>query len=251
LNRFHKSAEREFEGLAMKIFLVYIALLTATQAVAEESENPTYCEEPKFSIRNDRLDNEARNLPLVSAEEAQDPQIGRKLASEPGPYGHSELGFRYLARLFGYTGGFGSKAEVENWLADQELKDYQNKKGLHDVWNEWVVNPAKRLSVPIGGVEAIPALAGPEIFFQNRFDQDSFDRCLAVRLKTMACENYLGDRKIESGDRVYFAGGASSRAGCKLVRNPYGYEAKRIRELEEQKSGVSGGKSNVSVKPAQ
>lgn len=223
----------------MKILLVYIALVSATPAMAEESEEPAYCEEPKFTIKNEKLTNEAQNLPLVSPEEAKDPQIGRKLASEPGPYGHSELGFRYLSRLFGYPGKFGDKTAVENWLADQELKDYQNKKGLHEAWDQWVVNPAKRLSVPTGPVRDIAAAAGPEVFFRNRFDQNRFDRCISVQLKVMACENYLGDRKIESGDRVYLAASSSSRGGCKLVRNPYGYEARRKRELDDQNSGVS------------
>jgi hypothetical protein len=249
LNRFHEFAEREFEGLAMKTVFIYIALVSASPAWSQESEDPVYCEEPKFAIKNERLSNEAQNLPLVNPEEAKDPEIGRKLASEPGPYGHSELGFRYLSRLFGYTGDFGDKSKVENWIADQELKDYQNKKGLHEAWDQWVVNPVKRLSVPAGPVGKISALAGPDIFFQNRFDQNNFDRCISVQLKVMACENYLGDRKIESGDRVYLAGSGSSRAGCKLVRNPYGFEARRKRELDQQISGVSGN-SDVNVKSA-
>ena len=233
----------------LKIIIIYTALLATIPARAEEQEEssrPSYCPEPVFSIRNDRMPaSEALNLPLVSEQEAADPEIGRKLATTPGPYGHSELGFRYLARLFGYKGKFGGKDEVEGWLAEQERSDYRAKRGLHQAWEQWVVSPAKRLSVPAGPVSSIPARAGPEIFFRDGADQGSFDYCIAVRLKTMACENYLGDRPPESGDRVKFAMNDAGIVPCRIVRNPYGYETRRL-EIYNEKHGGQNNASGIS-----
>jgi hypothetical protein len=246
LNPGRGTAEREFEGLVMKIYFVYFLLFTGSLAFAEESEEePKYCDEPKFSIRNNQLVNPAMSLPLVSAEESRDPEIGRKLASEPGPYGHSELGFRYLSRLFGYPGEFGDKSKVEEWLTDQEIKHYNSKRGLRAAWDQWVVNPAKRLAVPPGPVSKIPAMADVDVFFPNRLYQHDFERCVTVQLKVLSCENYLGDRKIEPDDRVYLANSESARSSCKLVRNPYGYEARRLKELQDKMNGNSGVSGNV------
>jgi hypothetical protein len=222
----------------MKALIVVVALHSPL-ALAEEY--PAYCEEPKFVIKTVNTKAKVENLSLISPEESMDPEIGRKLASQPGPYGHSELGFRYLSRLFGYPGTFGDRQKVEDWLAEEEIQNYQQKKGLKKAWDQWVTNPVKRLSVPLGPVNKIPAQAGPGLFFRDRWDQANHARCISRQIALQFCENYLGDRKPEEGDRVYYAGNFPSQ--CKLVRNPYGYEALRKKDLDKPtpaRSNASG-----------
>lgn len=210
----------------MKTFIVLV-LLQSQPARAEEY--PAYCGEPDFAIKTVTPKITAEKLSLLNPEESLDPEIGRKLATKPGPYGHSELGFRYLSRLFGYPGNFGDRKKVEDWLADEEIQNFEQKKGLKKAWDQWVTNPVKRLSVPLGPVEKIPQDANASVFFRDRWDQANHARCVSRQIALQLCENYLGDRKPEQGDRVYYAGNFPTQ--CKLVRNPFGYEAARKKEL--------------------
>jgi hypothetical protein len=215
------------------VFYLFLAMSSAAWA----NERPQYCAKPDFAIMNLSLRNDNQDLPLLNPKEEADPEAGRRLASAPGPYGHSELGFRYLARLFGYKGKFGGQKEVEGWIADKLKNDYIRNQGLAEAWDHWVANPVKRFSVPEGYVTDIPAGAGSEIFFQDAIDQANFSHCVLLTLRIQACYNYLGDRHPQEGDRVYL-GNPGSPAACKLVRNPYGYEARRKRRLD---SGESSG----------
>lgn len=228
----------------MFLLLLQLAALPAP-GWADDLETEAPCPELPFRVMNPPTSEKVMNLPLVNAEEAGDPEAARKLASQPGPYGHSELGFRYLSRLFGYPGEFKGKAQVEEWLMEKEIRNHGTQSGLGALWDHWVVNPAKRLSVPRGRVNEIPANAGPEIFFRSRLDQFNYGRCISTQLQVMACQNSLGDQLLGAGDRVYF-GGAGSQIRCKVSKNPYGFEAKRKKEIE-QGAGYSPEISNGSI----
>ncbi len=194
------------------------ALFIALPCLAvEEVPTQPLCEEPAYTVRSlPQLPGITGKMnPLLSAEEAKDPEAGRSLAAQPGPYGHSELGFRYLARLFGYPGDFqGGQPAVERWVAEQEVNNYLENKGLKQVWEKWVVNAPKRLSVPVGPVRRIPADANPDIFFKNIYEKASLGRCISFDLAELQCENHLGYVNLKKGHVVYF-GKPGGRAPCK------------------------------------
>lgn len=204
------------------LFFFFIAT-----AQADDADN-TYCSPPTYKVMNQKIQNRGLELPLLTDREKTDPAAGRKLASEPGPYGHSELGFRYLSRIFGFEGDFGgdSQRAVETWLADRSYKNGENDSGALAAWEHWVVEPKKRLSVPRGSLNKISPNAGPEVFFADTADKADFQNCVQNDLSLRACKSFLGDREPEAGDRVYF-GNPGTSAACKLVRNPYGYSARR------------------------
>lgn len=202
----------------MKLLICLPALLLALPLLAHAfGEEDNLCEEPAYTVRTlpQRPGITGQMPPLLSAEEAKDPEAGRNLAAQPGPYGHSELGFRYLARLFGYPGDFsGGQPAVERWIAEEETNHYLENKGMRGVWEKWVVNAPKRLSVPVGPVSRIPANANPDIFFSNVYQKASLGRCISMDLAVLQCENYLGYVKLKKGHVVYF-GKPGGRAPCK------------------------------------
>jgi hypothetical protein len=220
-------------------------MLIATAALADDAtpeERPHYCDEPIYIMRGEPETHESpRDEELLNAEEASDPDLAQSLAATPGPYGHSELGFRYLARVFGYPGKFTTREAVEAWLVTQEAEGHARKKGLWEVWEHWVVNANKRLSVPRGAVNALPRNGDPDMFFIDNRDRMAHARCVKVEIATKLCENYYGrNRKMMENDVVHFAGtnkGAEKFGYCQVTLPPWRI-AQEKRQAEEWNKGV-------------
>jgi hypothetical protein len=207
------------------MLLLYF-LATASFAADDTADRPKYCDEPEYLIRGEPEKHASpRDEDLLNPEEQADPALAQQLAASPGPYGHSELGFRYLARLFGYPGRFGSQKQIEDWIMLQEAQDPQMKKGLWQVWEHWVVNSPKRLSVPRGPVRELPLDGNPDMFFLDIRDRAAHARCLKVELSAQFCVNYLGrDRPLKPKDMVHYAStpaGADKFGYCTLTEPPW------------------------------
>ncbi|MGZ3652325.1 MAG: hypothetical protein ACXWR1_19550 [Bdellovibrionota bacterium] len=202
--------------------MIWIILL-AVAPMASAQERPKYCEEPAFIIRGEPENHaDSPDEEVLTPEERADPALARQLAATPGPYGHSELGFRYLSRMFGYRGGFSERQKVEDWIVHQEAEKHAFKKGLWEVWDHWVVNPSKRLGVPRGRLGRLPADGSPDMFFLDARDRYEYARCVKVELATRLCQNYNGrGREFQEKDVVLFS--RSTRGG-----ENYGYCQVRI-----------------------
>lgn len=190
----------------MKNSVLLLTALTAGAATWPAPALAKLCEEPAYKFRSlPRLPGLTAPLPgLLNEEEKGEEGAGRRLSIQPGPYGHSELGFRYLSRLFGYEGEFDGRPEtVERWLAEEEVKKPQLNRGLRDRWNRWVVNAPRRLSVPVGPVRKIPNDTQGEALFKDLYEQDELNRCVAMDIAALRCENSTGER-LRAGHTVYY-----------------------------------------------
>ena len=196
-----------------------ILLLASAPAFAVEDPSdprPVYCEEPNYIVRGEpEAHDSPRDEDVLNPEEAADPAIAQTLAATPGPYGHSELGFRYLARLFGYTGSFSSREKVEAWLSSQEAEHNAAKKGMWKLWEKWVVNPGKRLAVPRVAVSELPRYGDPDMFFLDSRDRAAHSKCLKTELAAQLCQNYEGrGRAFKDADMILYS--ASSKGAEKF-----------------------------------
>jgi hypothetical protein len=216
---------------AVKFICVLLLLIPGFVSAAEGK----YCEPPVYQVRGRSLDIGKVIAPqaLLNPEEVSDPEAGRKLASTPGPYGHSELGFRHLARLFGYPGKFGDKEKVEEWISLEEINNYQVKRGLRQIWQEWVVEGKKRLPVPTGAVAEIPANASAQIFFDDLADLTDHARCVGDALDKKYCENYVGQIWWSAEDRVSFGKPEKGKRVCAYYAGPVN-RAKQENERKHQ-----------------
>jgi hypothetical protein len=228
------------------LFLV-LFLLPSARALGDPAElRPRYCEEPAFLIRGEPERHESpRDEDVLNAEEMRNPELARALAARPGPYGHSELGFRYLARLFGYPGRFGKREDVEDWLVREEHDHYAQKKGLWNLWDRWVVHAPKRLSVPRGRFSALPVNGNPRMFFLDERDRYAHSRCLKVALASQLCRNYEGrGRELAEKDVVLFPANSrgAERFGYCQVRVPAWRQAIESEEQRAYVERMTGGK---------
>lgn len=206
----------------MNIFWILLIVFSANA-----QEEPKFCEEPSNVIlRNDPPDRSKIAPSLLNPEEMTDSEAGRKLASTPGPYGHSELGFRYLARLFGYPHKFEGREKVEAWIAEQEINNRRQKNGLRKIWQKWVVKGEYRLSVPPGAIAQIPANANADIFFKDLYAKGDFSRCVNLEQSLLFCKNYAGGSEFGSSESSAYAGNktvalrlgtATSELPCKVT----------------------------------
>ena len=133
------------------VFTTELFFLTTTSAMAEV-EWPVYCEEPGFILRGEpERHSDPDDEDVLNAEERGNLRLARRLAASPGPYGHSALGYRYIARLFGYRGRFGSPRLVEDWILNQEADRFGRRKGMWKVWEHWVMHPPKLVEIRLSG----------------------------------------------------------------------------------------------------
>lgn len=217
-----------------------------------EDEEQKFCDKPKFTMVGALPDYSKVNPSLLNPDEVLDPEIGRKLAIQPGPYGHSELGFRYLARLFGYPGTFEGKDKVERWLAEQEENEYNEKRGLRYIWRRWVVDTKYRLAVPTGPISKIPANANPEIFFNDLYEKMDFSHCVRQEQATLFCQNYFPDQHLVSNVRVTFAKAENRGPPC-IVHDFREQQRNEQMKIHAWEAGIktpsplsSGGEANVA-----
>jgi hypothetical protein len=239
--------------------MIALFLLFATVAFADDASpdaRPQYCGEPIFIIHGEpEAHDSPRDEEVLSTEENADPELAQSLAATPGPYGHSELGFRYLARLFGYPGKFTTREQVEKWLISQEAEKYSQKKGLWKIWEHWVVNSKKRLAVPRGAVSELPRNGDPDMFFLDARDRATHAHCVKLEIATQLCENYYSRRGLLELDVVFFPGstkGAEKFGYCE-VRVPPWRVAQETRRAAEWNVGVGrpeGAKIDSSGKSA-
>ena len=225
--------------------LPFALLFVATALAAEDDSEPRpqYCEEPKVLIRGEPEKHDSpRDEDILNPEEKGNPELARRLAATPGPYGHSELGFRYLARLFGYPGRFGTKDMVEEWIVLQEAENRSLKQGLWELWEKWAIEGPKRLAVPQGKVRDLPEDANPNMFFLDLRDRLSHANCLKTQLAIQLCWNYSGrGRPFADRDVLLFPKsqkGAEKYAYCQVRVPPWRKEI----EAKAAKEAVSGSK---------
>lgn len=239
--------------------LSLFSLLLIIAGAAAHAHDEPLCQEPGYKIKAPPVAQAPESVAaLLNPEEAADAESGRKLVAKPGPYGHSEMGFRYLARLFGYPGEFRGREGVERWVAEQEVNRPAENRGLRKLWDRWVVNAPKRLATPVGPVRKIPADGSPEVFFRDLYEKAEHTRCVQQEIATLRCENYLGGRTLQSTDHVYF-GRAGGRGFCaayargsitnrapdsETVTEEYsmGYKdpSRKVRRVWQSQSGVAG-----------
>lgn len=234
----------------MKCWLVlisYFIFLSCTAAANEETSDVAsgstrnYCEPSQQEIRNFVLKD-----PLLMDEsqllrEGESMADLKRLALQPGPYGHSELGFRYLAKFFGYEGKSYDVRDVEAWILQGEYFTTDNRKGAFDIWKDWVVEPKKRLSVPRGNSEDIPTKQVTHVFFDGLEDKAKFAKCLSDALAKSACssQSHLYRNQLMPNDRITVS--KSSRDGrvhC-LVTLSEGTEILKELDVKERRKPKS------------
>ncbi|MCO5144317.1 MAG: hypothetical protein M9962_14615 [Oligoflexia bacterium] len=231
--------------MALKNNLFLLAFFSTQIALAEN-----YCEEVDY-IQSSMPMMSAYTGPesLLNEKEKQDPLALQKLASQSGQHGHSELGYRYLARLFGYDGEFREDTNIKDELAK---KNYPLEVGLLEAWDKWVVNAKKRLTVPLGPVDEIPEKAGPDIFFEDVADQLKYTKCIQDEIGTSLCEKYINDgRELGPGDRVSFGLHGNSKI-CKVVHAPWRLEQEKLLNnahiVKGDPKNISGAASSTGKK---
>jgi hypothetical protein len=164
------------------------ALIFLTSVSSFADSNP-YCTESEQHIRNfvikDPLALDEKSL-LRNGESISDLKT---LAIQPGPYGHSELGFRYLVKFFGYEGDSYEVADIERWILQGEYFTNDNRSGTLELWKRWVVEPKKRLSPPVGDVSNLPNAYLTDVYFQGTEDKAKFAKCLSDSLARAACSS--------------------------------------------------------------
>lgn len=177
-------------------------LLPATAAFGEGK----FCEPPDYLVRAPASLPSFELESLLTRQEKEKPGSLEELFRRPGPFGHSELGFRHLARVFGYKGSFGKASEVELWIVKREATDTLYR-GSYALWKKWVSEPETALKPRHPEVEFTS-------FFTQPKDSVEFSSCLSTELSRLRCENYIG-RVIEPGTRVYY-GNEKSRSPCSV-----------------------------------
>ncbi len=198
-------------GDLMKLQAVWLgsalALLgSGTSSFAEGK----FCDPPDYIVRAPASLPESDLSSLLTKEELARPGAVSELLKKPGAFGHSELGFRYLARAFGYQGSWANPEKVELWVAEREYKDPYRFQGTMKLWEKWV-SDAEYPLVPVKEGDSL------HVFFKEPLEAQEFAGCLATDLARQTCENY-STRKILPGARVYF-GKASSRSPCAIRYN--------------------------------
>lgn len=168
------------------IFQIFILFFSVTSVEAED--NP-YCTENEQFIRNfvirDPLALNEKEL-LKKGETTADLKT---LALTPGPYGHSELGFRYLTKFFGYEGDSYDVEEIERDILSGEYFTNDNRSGAFELWKNWVTQPKKRLSVPSGDVSNLPNSYVTDVFFKDTEDKAKFAKCLSDAMARSVCSS--------------------------------------------------------------
>jgi hypothetical protein len=162
--------------------------LFITSIFSFADSNP-YCTEGEQHIRNfvikDPLALDEKSL-LRKGESVSDLKT---LAIKPGPYGHSELGFRYLVKFFGYEGDSYEVEDIERWVLQGEYFTNDNRSGTMELWKRWVVEPKKRLSVPVGDVSNLPNAYLTDLYFQGTEDKAKFAKCVSDSLAKATCSS--------------------------------------------------------------
>lgn len=243
----------------------YANLLILFISTTASAEDPPNCAVPDFKMRAPFVATSPEAIaPLLNADEKGDPGAGRRLVAEPGPYGHSEMGFRYLARMFGYPEEFRGRERVERWIAEQEVNRPAENRGLRKLWERWVVNAPKRLATPMGPVGQIPADGNPEIFFRDLYEKADHSSCVQLDIAKLRCENYLGGRQIQSTDSVYF-GRPGGRGYCAVYAEKKGFEetvteeyamgfkdpVRKVKRVWRSGAGANGGSDQGKASGAQ
>lgn len=185
-----------------------LALLGPVHAGAYQE----FCDDPGFVMRANAPLPEESLEPLLSPRERAEPGAVERLFLAPGPYGHNELGFRYLARAFGYDGRNYDRHEVEAWLARRELEDPEFR-GTWELWVRWVREPGVVLRSRVK-----PGVARISSYFRDPLDATAYGACVSSELARLRCENYLG-KKLRPGARVYYAQKDSNRQPCRVHYN--------------------------------
>lgn len=197
-----------------RFYLAAATLAVAAAALASPRAHAfkEYCEDPGFVMRAKAPLPEEDLAALLNKEERADPRSFFRLFAKEGPYGHNELGFRYLARAFGYPGKDFERHAVERWLAEREYHDPEFK-GTWELWVKWVREPR----VVLRSHEK-PGSARLASYFREPLDAMSYGGCVSADIARMRCENFLG-KKLRAGARVYYAQNESNRQPCRIHFN--------------------------------
>lgn len=236
------------------IFVLLLSMFSASMfpvsmlsvsAVAKEYCDPSQQEIRNFAVRDPLVFDESNLL-----KKGESPGDLKRLALQPGPYGHSELGFRYLAKFFGYEGESYSVEDVESTILQNEYFSSDKQKGAFEAWNAWVVEPKKRLSFPRGNSEDLPKNQVTNAFFDGLEDKAKFAKCLSDAVAKSACSSapHLYRNQFMPNDRLTVARSKSEgRVKC-LVTLSEG--TKILKEIDSKlRRGVSSEvpiKSNIS-----
>jgi hypothetical protein len=184
-----------------------LAVFRPVAALGEQD----FCPEPDYTVRAPAPLPDSDLSTLLDEDERARPGAFVSLFEKPGPYGHNELGFRYLARAFGYPGPYRSRYDVETWLAEREALNPEYR-GTYALWKKWVREPVTRLRS-----QGAPRDHSVGSYFDDPVDSVQLGRCLATDLAKMRCENSIG-APIEAGARVYY-GRKTSRKPCAVHYN--------------------------------
>ncbi len=225
----------------MKALLILAFFIPSAAQADIIDDQEDFCEPPKYTMKSmpSNGNGSSEQLKLLSDKERADPELAKAVFATPGGYGHSELGIRYLSRIFGYSADFnaGTKDKVELWLADQEGNKDPAFAGMHKLWEKWVMDPEHRLEVPRGNFSALPADGDPKAFFSHPFAKMKYVACVRNDVAKLMCENSMNNgRKLEEGDAVYFAK-SGGRAFCHVPVPAW----KKQREQNEELRRYGGG----------
>lgn len=193
----------------LSFILVFLFINSA--AASEES----FCPEPKYVMRSAAPMPKGEELNLLTEEEKNDPKSAYRLSNTRGPYGHSELGYRFLARLFGYPGAFSSAREVEHWLEKRNARDHEYR-GSTKIWEKWAKEERKRLRANSSS-QFEDFKDDPAVLFSDDREMYSYSECVSRDLAELRCENHIGTT-IKAGARVAFVSG-NGRGPCAVYHN--------------------------------
>lgn len=128
--------------------------------------------------------------------------------------GHSRLGHRFLARLFGYKGELKDGQEVEEWLLAEEMKN-PRMRGMMKLWEKW--NETSPLLLTVVDYDETKNLYDPSRLFSSPAEELEFTKCVAQEIAELKCANFSGNRDLgDSMAQVYYSKDPDAQVFCEV-----------------------------------
>jgi hypothetical protein len=171
--------------------MVAIIAIGITLLIENPSRASSFCEPTDLKIRSmpsNPLGPEGYKL--LNESEKGIPGVTERLMAQPGLYGHSEFGFRYLSRLMGFTGEFVNPKVTEFIILSRAIKD-PSFKGTDLLWKEYVQEPKLFLN-PFSLSDAGKDPGNPDLLFDQPLDRVEFEHCVSMAYFRSRCEAQIG-----------------------------------------------------------
>lgn len=181
----------------MRVYLLVLLSLAAfpAQAQADQTDQAVQaktklCESANFRFAGWQPPS-IDSLDLRSFEKSGDSLIDQvQFNAQRSPAGHSYLGKKYLARLFGYDGNFKDET-MSDWIARES---YQRQGGntLRAVWEKWYYEHPKKLQIPLYPHNPKLGPEDPRRLFHSQAEIYEYSQCVLQDVMKAKCEQRLG-----------------------------------------------------------